>query len=402
MSVQRPVLVINSGSSSVKYRLIVPGSGDVLADGTIEQIGESGGEISHQVGDDEHSSDHRAADIGEALHLVTEQFERYGPDLDHADLLAVGHRVVHGGPDFSDPTMITDEVLATIKELSGLAPLHNPSALAGIEAARERFAAVPHVAVFDTAFFADLPEVARTYAIPRELAARHRIRRYGFHGTSHQYVAGVAAGLHPGAEPSGPLRQVTFHLGNGCSAAAISGGRPMETSMGLTPLQGLVMGTRSGDVDPGLHGYLAREAGLDPAAVDTLLNKESGLKGLAGANDFRQVLRLRSGGDAGAELAFDVYVHRIKHYLGGYLAILGGLDQLIFTGGVGENSADLRAAAIDGLTTLGLTLDPELNRAGSDQPRIISTPDSPITVLVVPTDEELAIARQTATLVADS
>jgi acetate kinase len=400
MSDQRPVLVINSGSSSVKYRLIIPGPGEVLADGTIEQIGESGGEVSHQVGDDTHTGDHRAADIGEALQLITEQFDSYGPDLDHLDLLAVGHRVVHGGPDFSDPTMITDQVLAAIKELSGLAPLHNPSALAGIEAARERFGDVPHVAVFDTAFFADLPEVARSYAIPRELAVRHRIRRYGFHGTSHQYVAGVARGTD--AEPGRPLRQITFHLGNGCSAAAIADDRPVETSMGLTPLQGLVMGTRSGDVDPGLHGYLAREAGLTPEAVDTLLNKESGLKGLAGANDFREVLRLRADGEEGARLAFDVYVHRIKHYLGAYLAILGGADQVIFTGGVGENSADLREAAIDGLSALGLTLDHGLNRADSDQPRVVSTPDSPVAVLVVPTDEELAIARQTADLVGQS
>lgn len=404
MTAERPVLVINSGSSSVKYRLIVPGPAEVLADGMIEQIGESGGEVTHEVGDNTFTDDHRAADIGEALQLITEQFERHGPDLDLLELLAVGHRVVHGGPDFSDPTMITDEVLAAIDDLSGLAPLHNPSALAGIEAARERFGDVPHVAVFDTAFFADLPEVARTYAIPRELAERHRIRRYGFHGTSHLYVAEVARDLHPDTHPEpveGPLRQITFHLGNGCSAAAISDGRPIETSMGLTPLQGLVMGTRSGDVDPGLHGYLAREAGLDPDAIDTVLNKESGLKGLAGVNDFREVLRLRADGDEGARLAFAVYVHRLKHYLGAYLALLGGVDQVIFTGGVGENSAEVREAVIDGLAGLGLTLDHDLNRADADQPRVVSAADSPVGVLVVPTDEELAIARQTAALVAD-
>src|SRR5690606_18434159 len=223
-----------------------------------------------------------------------------GPDLDHVDLLAVGHRVVHGGPEFSAPTKITDEVVDTLRDLSGLAPLHNPAAVAGIEAARQRFADVPHVAVFDTAFFADLPEVARTYAIPQDLAERHRVRRYGFHGTSHQYVAERARGL--AARPEEVRRQITVHLGNGCSAAAILDGSPVETSMGLTPLQGLVMGTRSGDIDPGLHSYLYREAGMGPEEVDSLLNHESGLKGLSGVNDFREVLRRRADGDHGAAL----------------------------------------------------------------------------------------------------
>ncbi|MFC7619899.1 acetate/propionate family kinase [Microlunatus sp. GCM10028923] len=397
MSGERPVLVINAGSSSVKYRLLVPDSGEVLADGTIERIGEHGGELSHEVGGETHAGDHGAEDIGAALELITEQFATYGPDLDHLDLLAVGHRVVHGGPDFAQPTKITDEVLATLRDLSGLAPLHNPAAVAGIEAARQRFADLPHVAVFDTAFFADLPEVARTYAIPRELAERHRIRRYGFHGTSHDYVAGVARAL---IKTDGPVRQITFHLGNGCSAAAILDGRPVETSMGLTPLQGLVMGTRSGDVDPGLHSYLYREAGLGPDEVDTLLNKESGLKGLAGVNDFREVLQRRAEDDHDATLAFDVVVHRLTHYLGAYWAILGGLDQVIFTGGIGENSPDLRAAVAAGLAGLGIHVNPERNTAAADRPRVISPDDSGVAVLVVPTDEELAIARQTAALAA--
>lgn len=393
---QRPVLVINAGSSSVKYRLIIPDSAEVLADGTIERIGEHGGEVTHETDGETHSGDHTAEDVGAALELITEQFATYGPDLDHVDLLAVGHRVVHGGPDFAQPTKITDEVLATIRNLSGLAPLHNPAAVAGIEAARQRYGDVPHVAVFDTAFFAELPEVARTYAIPRDLAERHRIRRYGFHGTSHDYVAGVAAGQTRCTV--GPLRQLTFHLGNGCSAAAILDGRPVDTSMGLTPLEGLVMGTRSGDVDPGLHSYLFREAGLGPDEVDTLLNKESGLKGLAGVNDFREVLQRRAADDNAAGLAFDVVVHRLKHYLGAYWAILGGLDQVIFTGGIGENSPDLRAAVADGLAGLGLRVDPDLNAATDDEPRVISPADSAVAVLVVPTDEELAIARQTAAL----
>ncbi|GAB3765110.1 acetate/propionate family kinase [Microlunatus parietis] len=398
MTTSAPVLVINAGSSSVKYRLIIPASAEVLADGTIERIGEHGGEVSHETGGETHSGDHTAEDIGAALELITEQFATYGPDLGQLDLLAVGHRVVHGGPDFARPTKITDDVLATIRDLSGLAPLHNPAAVAGIEAARQRFGDVPHVAVFDTAFFAELPEVARTYAIPRELAARHRIRRYGFHGTSHDYVAGVA---RESIKAAGPVRQITFHLGNGCSAAAILDGRPVETSMGLTPLQGLVMGTRSGDVDPGLHSYLHREAGLGPDDVDTLLNKESGLKGLAGVNDFREVLQRRADDDHDAALAFDVVVHRLKHYLGAYWAILGGLDQVIFTGGIGENSPDLRAAVADGLAGLGLAVDPDRNATAASEARLISADDSAVAVLVVPTDEELAIARQTAALAAD-
>ncbi|HLT62417.1 MAG TPA: acetate kinase [Microlunatus sp.] len=394
---ERPVLVINAGSSSVKYRLIVPGAAEVLADGTIERIGESGGPYSHETGGEEFTGDHDAEDITAALRLLTEQFAEHGPDLDHVDLLAVGHRVVHGGPEFSAPTKITDEVVDTLRDLSGLAPLHNPAAVAGIEAARQRFADVPHVAVFDTAFFADLPEVARTYAIPQDLAERHRVRRYGFHGTSHQYVAERARGL--AARPEEVRRQITVHLGNGCSAAAILDGSPVETSMGLTPLQGLVMGTRSGDIDPGLHSYLYREAGMGPEEVDSLLNHESGLKGLSGVNDFREVLRRRADGDHGAALAFDLYVHRIKHYLGAYWAVLGGLDQVIFTGGVGENSAELRAAVIDGLAGLGVTIDQQRNAADPTTERVVSDDDSPVAVLVVPTDEELAIARQTAELI---
>jgi acetate kinase len=279
-----PVLVINSGSSSLKYQLVTPDSGEVLASGLIEQIGEPTGRITHTT--DSHSDVQEApvVDHGAALTALREQFDRHGPELDQVGIAAVGHRVVHGGPDFSDPVIIDDAVLAEIEALSPLAPLHNPAAVAGIRAARARFA-VPHVAIFDTAFFAGLPEAAKTYAIDRVLAAEHKIRKYGFHGTSHEYVSRQAAtelGM-----PVEDLNMVIFHLGNGASASAVKGGRAIETSMGLTPLQGLVMGTRSGDIDPSIYMFLHNTAEMPITEVDAVLNKQSGVKGLCGDNDFR-------------------------------------------------------------------------------------------------------------------
>ena len=375
-----PVLVLNAGSSSLKYQLVVPETAEVLAKGLVERIGEAGGG----------PADHPAA-----MAVMTEELAAAGADL--TALRAVGHRVVHGGPDFSDPTILDDNVVSEIKDLIPLAPLHNPGAVAGIEAARAQFD-VPHIAVFDTAFFASLPAAAATYAIPADLAQIHRIRRYGFHGTSHRFVSTAAAEL-VGRDLDG-LNQVVLHLGNGCSASAVRGGTAIETSMGLTPLQGLVMGTRSGDVDPGLHTFLHNELGLAVGDIDNLLNKQSGLKGLAGVNDFRELEQRRAAGDHAAQLAFEVYVHRLKHYVGAYLAILGRLDVLTFTAGVGENSATLRAAVVEGLDGLGLAVDPARNDARSRDPRIISPDGSAVTVAVVPTNEELAIAREAAALVA--
>ena len=377
----RPVLVLNAGSSSLKYQLLLPETGEVRARGLVERIGESGSDV----------ADHAAA-----LRSMAERLRHDGIVLDEVPLRAVGHRVVHGGPDFSEPVVIDDAVLDRIRELSGLAPLHNPAAVTGIEAARERFD-VPHVAVFDTAYFSSLPAEASTYAVPRDLAAKHSIRRYGFHGTSHQYVAQATADLLD--RPLADLRQVILHLGNGCSASAVRHGLAVETSMGLTPLQGLVMGTRSGDVDPGLHAYLAREAGLSLVEIDTVLNKRSGLLGLSGVNDFRHLEQRLAAGEADARLAFDVVVHRIKHYIGAYLAILGGVDVLVFTAGVGENSISLRAAVTEGLEELGITVDRARNAARSQQARVISPDGAKVVVAVVPTNEELAIARQTADLV---
>jgi acetate kinase len=353
----------------------------VRAKGLVERIGEPGAG--------------GVADHGQAIAQMMSDLKDDGIDVAAAGIRAVGHRVVHGGPDFSEPVLIDDEVLADIEDLIPLAPLHNPGALAGIRAARAQLH-VPHVAVFDTAFFARLPAAAATYAIPADLARQHRIRRYGFHGTSHAYVSKTVAETL--GRPLAELNQVVLHLGNGCSASAIRGGVAVDTSMGLTPLQGLVMGTRSGDVDPSLHGYLHAAAGLSLDEVDTLLNKESGLKGLAGVNDFRELERLRDGGAASAQLAFEVYIHRLRHYVGAYLALLGGLDALTFTAGVGENTPAVRAATVEGWSGLGIELDAALNEAPGRGARVISTAASRTQILVVPTNEELAIGRQTVTL----
>ena len=358
----------------------MPETAVVLAKGLVERIGEDGSGV---------------GDHGAAMSVVTDQLAQAGVDLGRTGLRAVGHRVVHGGPDFSDPVLVDDAVINDIRDLVPLAPLHNPGALAGIEAARATFA-VPQVAVFDTAFFTSLPPAASTYAIPKDVRERHRVRRYGFHGTSHRYVSRAAAALL--GRPLESFNQVVLHLGNGCSASAVAGGVAVDTSMGLTPLQGLVMGTRSGDIDPAVFSYLHSAAGLEVEEIDALLNKRSGLKGLAGVNDFREVLARADAGDADAQLAFDVYVHRLRHYVGAYAAVLGGLDVLTFTAGVGENAPVLRAAVVETLGRLGLSVDPARNEAPSREARVISPDGSPVTVLVVPTDEELEIARQTAAL----
>jgi len=374
-----PILVLNAGSSSLKYQVLIPETTEVLAKGLVERIGEAGG----------------VADHGAAMTVVTDQLAEAGVDLARSGLRAVGHRVVHGGPDFSDPVLVDDHVIADIRDLIPLAPLHNPGALAGIQAARATFD-VPQVAVFDTAFFTTLPPAASTYAIPREVATKHRVRRYGFHGTSHRYVSRTVAELL--GRPLTDLNQIVLHLGNGCSASAIAGGVAVDTSMGLTPLQGLVMGTRSGDIDPAVFSYLNQQVGMGVDDIDALLNKQSGLKGLAGVNDFREVLSRVDAGDEDARLALDVYVHRLRHYVGAYIAVLGGLDVLTFTAGVGENAPALRAAVVETLGRLGLAVDRDRNEAPSREARIISPDSAPVTITVVPTNEELEIARQTAAL----
>jgi acetate kinase len=368
------VLVINSGSSSLKYAVVQPDSGTVVVDGIVERIG-----------------DGPVADHGAALQEAFKRLAESGRPLESLGLLAVGHRIVHGGPDLYKPTLVDDALIAKVDALAPLAPLHNPPALLGIQVARDAMPDLPHVAVFDTAFFHDLPAAAATYAIDRDIARQWQIRRYGFHGTSHQFVSEQVATFLD--EPLGSLNQIVLHLGNGASASAISGGRPVDTSMGLTPLEGLVMGTRSGDIDPGIISYLSRTAGMRVEDIETMLNKRSGVRGLGGEIDFRVLHQRIESGDAAAQLAYDVYIHRLRKYIGAYMAVLGNTDVITFTAGVGENDAVVRRDALAGLTTLGIELDGRLNESSDKCARRISAETSRTTVLVVPTDEELAIAR---------
>lgn len=393
----RSVLVINCGSSSVKYQLIDPRNEQVLATGLAERIGEDTGALTHRVADHREERQLTLGDHDAAMAAIADAFTRWGPALADAGVVAVGHRVVQGGADFHQATIIDSAVETAIADLQDLAPLHNPPALAGIRAARRLLPDVAHVAVFDTAFFTGLPVAAARYAIPRDLADRHAIRRYGAHGTNHDYVCGRVAELL--GRPRHGLDQITLHLGNGCSAAAVRGGRPIDTSMGLTPLEGLVMGTRSGDVDPSLHAYLGRVAGLGLAEIDAMLNHRSGLLGLSGVNDMRELLGLRAAGDEHAQEAWEIYTHRIRHYVGAYAFTLGHLDAITFTGGVGENVPELRASVLDGLTGFGIELDPVANQARPAEARVISRTGSAVAVLVVPAAEELAIARQATALV---
>jgi acetate kinase len=376
MSPDRTVLVINSGSSSLKYQLIQPDSGRSVDHGVVEQIGEPSSPV----------PDHDAA-----LRLAFDQLSGAGVDLKTCGLAAVGHRVVHGGPTFYRPTIIDDAVITELKGVSVLAPLHNPPALQGIDVARKLLPDVPHVAVFDTAFFHDLPIAAATYAIDRDLAEKWRIRRYGFHGTSHQYVSQQAAAFL--GRPLAELNQIVLHLGNGASASAIAAGRPVDTSMGLTPLEGLVMGTRSGDIDAGVVGYLCRTAEMGVEDVESMLNHQSGMLGLAGERDFRRLNEMIEKGNRSAQLAYDVFIHRLRKYVGAYLAVLGRTDVVTFTAGIGEHVASVRSDALSGLTALGIEIDEQRNTDSTNDARRISADASPVTVLVVPTNEELAIAR---------
>jgi acetate kinase len=396
----RVVLVINSGSSSMKYQLIDPAEGVAAATGLIERIG-GDGIATHKGAGETFSFAGPIPDHGSALTVMRQLFAEAGQPLTETPLVAVGHRVVHGGAVFGDPVIVDDAVLQQIRDLSLLAPLHNPANATGIERAMTAFPGIPQVAVFDTAFFRDLPAAAATYAIDRAVAKAQQIRRYGFHGTSHQFVSGLVPGLL-GRESAG-LKQIVLHLGNGASASAVRGGTAVETSMGLTPLEGLVMGTRSGDVDPGVVFHLLRNGGMDADQVDTLLNRRSGVFGLSGVNDFRDLHKLIASGPSDAAddaaLALDVYCHRVRKYVGAYHAVLGGADAIVFTAGVGENDAVVRARILQGLELLGISVDPARNAVRSSEPRVISPDGSVVTVLVVPTNEELAIARATVALI---
>ncbi|MFN8076613.1 MAG: acetate kinase [Kineosporiaceae bacterium] len=409
MSTAPTVLVLNCGSSSVKYRLLEPATGRVLAGGLVERIGADDAEVRHRrpAGSDGEGSaevDDRwtgpVADHTAALDAVLDRFARLGPSLADAGLVAVGHRVVQGGDRFLDPVVLDDDAVKAIDDLAVLAPLHNGAHAEGIRVARAVLPDVPHVAVFDTAFHATIPAHAHTYAVPQRWRTEYAVRRYGFHGSSHAYVSRETARFL-GRELA-DTKTVVLHLGNGASACAVDGGRSVDTSMGLTPLQGLVMGTRSGDIDPAISGHLARVAGMDAGAVDAALNKQSGMLALAGVSDMREVVERAEAGDVDAELALDVYCYRVRTYVGAYLAAMGGLDAIAFTAGVGENSVPVRARSLAGLERLGIAVDPARNAARGSGTRLISPDGAPVAVLVVPTDEEREIATRALAVVQPS
>ena len=396
MSAHPHVFVVNAGSSSLKYQVIDATTGRTVAVGLVSEIG-GASRHRHDSIDVDGGAYRNEADVDCPTHtaafgLARSALREHGPGLADDDLVAVGHRVVHGGRRFTQPVLVDDEVLDALRVLAPLAPLHNPANVEGIVRAQESFPTLPHVAVFDTGFHATLPPAAHTYAVPATWRDDHHVRRYGFHGSSYAWVARRTAVLL--ARPAADLRMVVLHLGNGASACAVDGGRSVDTSMGLSPVEGLVMGTRSGDVDPALGGYLERVAGLTASEYDRALNRESGLLGLSGVSDFRTLVERRAGGDPDAALAFDVTVHRLRKYVGAYAAVLGRLDALVFTGGIGEHSPAVRAAVVDGLGVLGLRLDPDANDAGPAERRV-SDDASAAQVWVVPTDEEREIARAT-------
>ncbi len=406
------ILVVNSGSSSLKFQVIATDldrinqyKDDCLCKGEVEGIG---GEaiIRFQCGaGTTHTFTAPLRDISAALEFVVRHIasDRSGVTeiKSTADINAVGHRVVHGGEKFTESTLIDDKVLQGIEDCIELAPLHNPNNIKGIQAARELLGkSVPQVAVFDTAFHHSLPEQAFLYAVPYHLYRRHRVRRYGFHGTSHRYVAfryRVIRGL-----TREQTHIITLHLGNGCSAAAIRAGSPVDTSMGMTPLEGLVMGTRSGDIDPAIVNVIARKEGLSPSEVDTLLNTQSGLLGISGlTNDMRELqAELKEHDDRRVRLAIEVFCYRARKYIGAFLACMGGADAVVFTGGIGENSPDVRARICAGMEWAGLHLDPTKNRETVGREGVISTDDSKLLAYAIPTDEELLIARDTVRVVA--
>lgn len=394
------ILVINTGSSSIKFRLFDMGSNTVAADGAIERIGEAESALTYCLYENDEESrrvteDSPVADHREGMLKITALLT--GPETGAIrgkdEIAAIGHRVVHGGEAFRKPTIIDEAVMDAIRRNIPLAPLHNPPNLTGIETAREIFPDTPQVAVFDTAFHQTIPPKAFHYALPFDFYENHRIRRYGFHGTSHLFLARRAAetiGL-----PLAETNLITIHLGNGASMTAIDRGQSIDTTMGMTPLEGLVMGTRSGDIDPAILFYLARHANVSMDELDSMLNKESGLKGICGENDMRGILRRRAEGDVAADLAVDMYTYRVKKYIGAFIAVLGEVHAIVFSGGIGENAAVIRELCCAGLDRLGVKLDPAKNSAHKSGAADIAYDESEIRILIIPTDEELEIAYQT-------
>jgi len=393
------ILVINSGSSSVKYKLIGQPSGEVVATGSVERIGEDLSFAHQECGHGSIRHEAVVSDHHEALDAISRMLvdPKAGPLEDFAEIDAFGHRVVHGGERFHGSVLIDDSVIAGIEDCAALAPLHNPANLEGVRAAQRFAPGKPQAAVFDTAFHQTIPPKAFRYALPEKLYRESGIRRYGFHGTSYQYVSRRASEFS--GLPVEGSRWIICHLGNGCSIAAVENGRSVDTSMGMTPLEGLVMGSRSGDVDPAVLVHLARH-GMDSDGIDRLLNRESGLLGLSGSsNDMRELTELRASGDEKASLAIDVFCHRVRKYIGAYLAVMGGCDGVVFTGGIGEHAINIREEILEGMAFLGLEFDPVSNAEVRGREGVISTGASKIRALVIPTDEEGEIARQTYRLV---
>ncbi|RSZ65164.1 acetate kinase [Corynebacterium hylobatis] len=392
-------LVLNSGSSSIKFQVLDPAadaSDEPLVSGLVEQIGESSGKIVIKIRGEKITVEQPIPDHSAGLQKSFEIMSEHGVGPRDLDLTAVGHRVVHGGKVFSQPEIINDQVVEMIRDLIPLAPLHNPANVDGIEVARDILPNIPHVAVFDTGFFADLPPAAALYAINAAVAGENGVRRYGFHGTSHEFISQQVPSLL-GKDPS-DVNQIVLHLGNGASVSAVKGGHAIDTSMGMTPLAGLVMGTRCGDIDPGIIFHLYRTAGLSIDEIDTLLNKKSGIKGLSGVNDFRELRQMIENGDTDAWSAYNIYIHQLRRYIGSYMIALGRVDAITFTAGVGENAKFVREDALAGLEMYGIRIDPERNDLPNDGPREISTEDSAVKVFVVPTNEELAIAQKATAL----
>ena len=392
------IIVVNSGSSSIKYETFDLSSLKAASKGLLERIGALDSRLKHQwltsAGRWEEIIETRSvADHREGFSFILEVSSRARSGRTVPEVFAVGHRVVHGGEKFSEPTIIDDGAIETIRQLIPLAPLHNPANITGIEVMRELLPDVPQVAVFDTAFHQTMPPQAFHYALPAEFYRSYGVRRYGFHGSSHRYVTKEAA--HHLSIPLERLNLITLHLGNGASATAIQRGKSIDTSMGLTPLEGLIMGTRCGDLDPAVHFYLARKTGRPFEEIESILNKESGLKGICGVNDMREIQRRAAEGDVQAELALAMFCYRVRKYIGAYYAALGSLDAVVFTGGIGENSALVRSRSCSGLSALGISLDERRNGDAGGDIAQIQAQDSRVKILVIPTNEEREIAQQT-------
>ncbi len=396
------ILVVNCGSSSIKYQLINMENEEVMAKGYLEKIGLPDSFLTHRVNGEKYKIEKEIKNHEEGIKLVLDQLldENYGVIKDLSEIDAVGHRVVHGGEKFSDSVLITDEVIDTIKECIPLAPLHNPAGITGIEACKKVLPNVPMVGVFDTAFHQTIPEEAYIYSIPYEYYEKYRIRKYGFHGTSHKFVSRRVAELI--GKPIEDLKMVTCHLGQGGSLCAVKGGKSVDTSMGLTPLAGIPMGTRSGDIDPSIVTFLMKQEGLTPDEMDNILNKKSGKLGVSGVSfDDRDIEAAMKEGNKRAKLAIDTFVYQVIGYIGRYAAQMNGIDVITFAGGVGENGPEVRRDICKSLEFLGVKIDEEKNNVRGKECEI-STPDSKVKVYIIPTNEELMIARDTMDIIVNN